>query len=492
MDEIKSKQRPKRRKLTFSQYYNASQLRADTWNRLSTTLCSWRKPKRATVTWRGCATVSARRSSCSSRSRATGCSPGATPLPGCAVCSRPRTTATWLCSPAGSCGRYRTMPIVATRFPCVPPPKVPRPRARSRRPSSTGRSRRMDGRISRCWWSMRWGRSRRRRSSSGMRQARRPDDPFLYELLVVPSAEAALIAILTNYNIQTVVIRFSFPYRTRQPGSSAAAGADGHRRGGVRCGGARRSRHRAVRGDRSAAARAVRLHRHRRVDRGDGRADSAQLPARVLPAGGLSSSCTSISCAASTPATRRRSSPRCKDYSRQPTGVFHAMPISRGKSIIKSHWIQDMGEFYGMNIFLAETSATSGGLDSLLEPTGPIKKAQDLAARAFGAQRTYFVTNGTSTANKIVVQALVAARRHRPDRPQLPQVAPLRPGAGRRARHLSGRYPLQPVLDVRCRAVARDQAAAAGVHGRAGKLDRVRMLLLTNCTFDGIVYNVGG
>src|SRR4051794_23441682 len=29
----------------------------------------------------------------------------------------------------------------------------------------------------------------------GMRQARRPDDPFLYELLMVPSAEAALIAI---------------------------------------------------------------------------------------------------------------------------------------------------------------------------------------------------------------------------------------------------------------------------------------------------------
>ena len=26
---------------------------------------------------------------------------------------------------------------------------------------------------------------------------------------------------------------------------------------------------------------------------------------------------------------------------------------------------------------------------------------------------------------------------------------------------------------------------------RAGKLDRVKMLLLTNCTFDGIVYDVG-
>ena len=66
-----------------------------------------------------------------------------------------------------------------------------------------------------------------------------------------------------------------------------------------------------------------------------------------------------------------------------------------------------MGQFYGMNIFLAETSATSGGLDSLLEPVGPIKKAQELAVRAFGAQRTYFVTNGTSTANKIVLQALI-------------------------------------------------------------------------------------
>ncbi len=96
-----------------------------------------------------------------------------------------------------------------------------------------------------------------------------------------------------------------------------------------------------------------------------------------------------------------------KNYSQQPTGVFHALPISRGKSIAKSHWIQDMGTFYGPNIFLAETSATSGGLDSLLEPSGPIKRAQELAARAFGAKQTYFATNGTSTCNKIVVQALV-------------------------------------------------------------------------------------
>ena len=96
-----------------------------------------------------------------------------------------------------------------------------------------------------------------------------------------------------------------------------------------------------------------------------------------------------------------------KSYSQQPTGVFHAMPISRGNSIFKSDWIQDMGEFYGKNIFLAETSATSGGLDSLLNPTGSLKQAQSLAAKTFGARQTFFVTNGTSTANKIVLQAIV-------------------------------------------------------------------------------------
>jgi arginine/lysine/ornithine decarboxylase len=54
------------------------------------------------------------------------------------------------------------------------------------------------------------------------------------------------------------------------------------------------------------------------------------------------------------------------------------------------------------------TFLCEGGLDSLLDPTGTIKVAQEKAAVAFGAQHTYFVTNGTSTANKIVCQALMA------------------------------------------------------------------------------------
>lgn len=45
-----------------------------------------------------------------------------------------------------------------------------------------------------------------------------------------------------------------------------------------------------------------------------------------------------------------------------------------------------------------------GGLDSLLEPTGNIKVAQDKATRALGGDRSFFVTNDTLTSNKIRAQ----------------------------------------------------------------------------------------
>jgi Arginine/lysine/ornithine decarboxylases len=96
-----------------------------------------------------------------------------------------------------------------------------------------------------------------------------------------------------------------------------------------------------------------------------------------------------------------------KNYARRPIGTFHALPVARGKSVFNSHWIRDFGHFYGANIFMAESSATTGGLDSLLEPTGNIKVAHEKAARAFGCQQLFFGTNGTSTSNKIAAQAIV-------------------------------------------------------------------------------------
>ncbi len=178
-----------------------------------------------------------------------------------------------------------------------------------------------------------------------------------------------------------------------------------------------------------------------------------------------------------------------RDYASRPTGVFHALPISQGKSVVSSHWISDMVDFYGLDIFLAETSATCGGLDSLLEPTGSLRDAQELAAKTFGARKTFFVTNGTSTANKIVAQALVQPgdivlvdrNCHQSHHYGLMM-------SGAHVTYLDA-YPLNsfsmyggvPLREIK-RVLLQFRAA--------GKLDRVKMLMLTNCTFDGIVYDV--
>lgn len=177
-----------------------------------------------------------------------------------------------------------------------------------------------------------------------------------------------------------------------------------------------------------------------------------------------------------------------KKYARRPIATFHALPVARGKSIFKSNWIRDMGHFYGENLFLAESSATSGGLDSLLEPKGNIKDAQDLAARAFGADRVFFVTNGTSTSNKMVYQGIVR-----------PGDIVLIDRNCHKSHHyglvLSGGQPFYieafPLTDYSMYgAVPLQSLKKALLELKAeGKLDRARMVTLTNCTFDGHVYH---
>ena len=156
--------------------------------------------------------------------------------------------------------------------------------------------------------------------------------------------------------------------------------------------------------------------------------------------------------------------------------------------MFKSEWIRDFGDFYGINLFLAESSATTGGLDSLLEPTGTIRTAQALAARAFGGDRAFFVTNGTSTSNKMVHQALCA-----------PGDIVILDRNCHKSHHygcvLAGAFPLY--LEAYALtglsmygAVPLDAIKRAMLALKAeGRLERLRMVDLTNCTFDGHMYN---
>jgi arginine decarboxylase len=321
-----------------------------------------------------------------------------------------------------------------------------------------------------------------------LRRLRRPEDEFVYELVVVPSFDDALTAALFNFSLQAVVIRRRFVEHSRYDLSNLGVFLD--YAASDKLDGLSPDDMAQILGGRLAEIRPeldLYLVTEAAVEEIAGqlgshfgrvfhaREGSLELHLSLLRGVG-----------------RRYKAPffeALREYSHQPTGVFHALPISRGKSVVNSHWIKEMIDFYGLDIFLAETSATCGGLDSLLEPTGPLRDAQALAAETYGARQSYFVTNGTSTANKIVVQALV-----QPDDIVLVD----------RNCHQSHHYGLVlggahvtyldayrlnefsmygavPLREIKSKLLA---------FKRAGKLDRVKLLMLTNCTFDGIVYDV--
>ena len=64
-------------------------------------------------------------------------------------------------------------------------------------------------------------------------------------------------------------------------------------------------------------------------------------------------------------------------------------------------------EFYGENIFRTDICNADVALGDLLIHEGPAAEAEMNAARVYNADKTYFVMNGTSTANTITVNALV-------------------------------------------------------------------------------------
>ena len=59
-------------------------------------------------------------------------------------------------------------------------------------------------------------------------------------------------------------------------------------------------------------------------------------------------------------------------------------------------------DFFGANTFKADVSVSVGELGSLLDHSGPHRDAEKYIAETFNADRSYIVTNGTSTATKII------------------------------------------------------------------------------------------
>ena len=329
---------------------------------------------------------------------------------------------------------------------------------------------------------------RRRRAGSALRaewrRLRRPLDAFVYEPVFVGSFEDAFCAAMLNTDLAAVVIHEGFAFRSRHDAPvlrTLIEVAD------------QKEASQASALQLAQVLKRVRpeldlyLVSNGRVEEIAGSPEANARAPRLLCGRGVA---RAASCH-----PRRRAGrydtpffDNLKKYAQRPIGTFHALPIARGKSVFKSDWIRDMGEFYGPNLFLAESSATTGGLDSLLEPTGNIKKAQEMAARAFGADHVFFVTNGTSTSNKMAVQALLApgdivivdrnCHKSHHYGMVLAGAQPLYVEAFPMTEYsMYGAVPLRTIKQALLNLKAED------------RLHRVKMVDLTNCTFDGHIYN---
>lgn len=96
-----------------------------------------------------------------------------------------------------------------------------------------------------------------------------------------------------------------------------------------------------------------------------------------------------------------------RKYVAESNDSWHTPGHSGGTSFRNSPYISDFYQFYGRNVFASDLSISVDSLGSLSDSTNAIGKAQEAAAYTFEVNKTFFVTNGSSTSNKIILQTLL-------------------------------------------------------------------------------------
>jgi arginine decarboxylase len=96
------------------------------------------------------------------------------------------------------------------------------------------------------------------------------------------------------------------------------------------------------------------------------------------------------------------------DYAQDGSYSWHCPGHSGGVAFLKSPVGQMFHQFFGENMLRADVCNSVDELGQLLDHTGPIYQSEKNAARIFNADHCFFVTNGTSTSNKMVWHHAVA------------------------------------------------------------------------------------
>jgi arginine decarboxylase len=181
-------------------------------------------------------------------------------------------------------------------------------------------------------------------------------------------------------------------------------------------------------------------------------------------------------------------------YDREREYSWAAPGHQGGVAFLKSPVGRVFFDFYGENLFRTDMGIERGALGSMLGHSGPVGESERFAARVFGAQRSYSVTNGTSASNRAIMSACVGDEElalcdrncHKSIEQGLVNTGgipvflmPIRNRYG-----IIGPIPpqqLEPEAIAKC--IADNPLAKASGHKRAV------YSVVTNCTYDGMCYN---
>ena len=174
---------------------------------------------------------------------------------------------------------------------------------------------------------------------------------------------------------------------------------------------------------------------------------------------------------------------------------WHTPGHAGGTAFLKSTAGRAFYEFFGENLLRSDLSISVGELGSLLDHSGPIGQGERYAAKVFGAHRTYYVTNGSSMSNRVILMASVTRD----------QIALCDRNCHKSAEHamtLSGAIPTY-LVPTRNRygifgPILPEALSPEGVQSAIARNPLVQdhidptpvHAIITNSTYDGLTYNV--
>jgi arginine decarboxylase len=181
-------------------------------------------------------------------------------------------------------------------------------------------------------------------------------------------------------------------------------------------------------------------------------------------------------------------------YAADSSYSWHCPGHSGGVAFLKSPVGQMFHQFFGENLLRADVCNAVDELGALLDHTGPVAASERNAARIFNADHLFFVTNGTSTSNKIVWHSTVAPgdvvvvdrNCHKSILHAITMTGAVPVFLTPTRNHYGIIGPI-PLDEFRIETIRKKIEANPFVRGKNKK---PRILTITQSTYDGISYNV--